>query len=38
MHLKLNIAQLQVALWRGAMEHSKDNDPSTWPFAVLNNH
>ena len=37
MHLELNIRQLQVSLWHGTMEHSKDNDPSIWPFVVLNN-
>jgi hypothetical protein len=35
MHLELNIAQLQVALWRGTIEHSKDDDPGAWPFAIL---
>ena len=38
MHLELNIAQLQVSLWRGTIEHSKDDDPSAWPFAILRNH
>ena len=37
MHLELNIGQLQVSLWCWTMEHSKDNDPSIWPFVVLNN-
>jgi hypothetical protein len=37
MHLKLNIGQLQVSLWRGTIEHSNDDNPSTWPFAVLHN-
>ena len=38
MHLELNIGQLQVSLWRGTIEHLKDDDPSTWPFAILHNH
>ena len=38
MHLELNIGQLQVSLWRGTIEHSKNDDPSTWPFTVLHNH
>jgi hypothetical protein len=38
MHLELNIGQLQVSLWHGMIEHSKDNDPSTWPFAILHDH
>ena len=38
MHLELNIGQLQVSLWHGTIEHSKNDDPSTWPFAVLQNH
>ena len=38
MHLELNIGQLQVSLWRGTIEHSKNDDPTTWPFAVLRNH
>ena len=36
-HLKLNIRQLQVSLWCGTIEHSKDNDLSIWPFAILHN-
>jgi hypothetical protein len=35
MHLGLNLGQLLVTLWRGTLEHSKDDDPSTWPFAIL---
>ena len=35
MHLGLNLGQLLVTLWRGTLEHSKDDNPSTWPFAVL---
>jgi hypothetical protein len=38
MHLGLNLSQLLVSLWRGTMEHSKDDDPRTWPFAVLRDH
>ena len=37
MHLELNIGQLHISLWCGTMEHSKEDDPSTWPFAVLHN-
>ena len=35
MHLGLNIGQLLVSLWRGTMEHSTNDHPRTWPFAVL---
>ena len=35
MHLELNIGQCLVALLRGTIEHAKDDDPSTWPFAIL---
>jgi hypothetical protein len=33
--VRLNIPQLFVALLRGAMDHSKDDDSVTWAFAVL---
>jgi hypothetical protein len=36
MHLfGLNISQLLVSLWRGNIDHVQNNDPITWPFAVL---
>jgi hypothetical protein len=36
MHLfGLNISQLLVSLWRGGIDHARDDDPTTWPFAVL---
>ncbi len=35
MHLVLNLGQLLVGLWQGTIEHSNNDDPSTWPFAVL---
>ena len=39
MHLfALNISQLLISLWRGSINHAQDNDPTTWPFAVLHNN
>lgn len=36
MHLfRLNISQLLVSLWRGGLDHARDDHPATWPFAVL---
>lgn len=36
MHLfGLNLAQLLISLWRGTIDHSKDDAPSSWEFAVL---
>lgn len=36
MHLfGLNISQLLVGLWRGSIEHTQDDHPMTWQFAVL---
>ena len=36
MHLfGLNISQLLVSLWRGGIDHAQDDDPATWPFAIL---
>ena len=36
MHLfALNISQLLISLWRGNIDHARDDDPSTWSFAVL---
>jgi hypothetical protein len=36
MHLfMLNISQLLISLWCGSIDHTQDNDPTTWPFAVL---
>jgi len=36
MHLfTLNISQLLISLWHGSIDHAQDNDPTTWPFAVL---
>jgi len=35
MHLGLNLGQLLVSLWRGTIEHSKEDHPRTWPFAVF---
>jgi len=39
MHLfALNISQLLISLWRGSIDHAQDNDPTTWPFAVLHDN
>lgn len=39
MHLfGLNISQLLIGLWRGSIEHAQDDNPTTWPFAVLHNN
>jgi len=36
MHLfVLNISQLLISLWRGSIDHSKEDHPNTWPFAIL---
>ena len=36
MHLfGLNLGQLLVALWHGSIDHTRSDDPTTWPFAVL---
>jgi hypothetical protein len=36
MHLfSLNLTQLLVALWRGTIDHAKEDNPTSWPFAVL---
>ena len=35
MHLFLNISQLLVSLLHGSIEHSKDDDPCNWDFAIL---
>ena len=39
MHLfGLNISQLLISLWRGSIDHAQDDDPMTWPFAVLHDN
>jgi len=39
MHLfGLNLSQLLVSLWCGSINHAQDDDPTTWPFAVLYNN
>ncbi len=39
MHLfGLNISQLLISLWHGNIDHVRDNDPTTWPFAVLHDN
>ena len=39
MHLfALNISQLLIFLWRGSIDHAQDDDPTTWPFAVLHDN
>ena len=39
MHLfGLNISQLLVGLWRGSIEHTQDDHPTTWQFAVLHDN
>ena len=36
MHLfMLNISQLLISLWHGSIDHSKEDHPNTWPFAIL---
>jgi len=36
MHLfGLNLGQLLVSLWRGTIDHSKDDGPTNWDFAIL---
>jgi len=36
MHLfGLNLCQLLIPLWQGTIDHTKEDDPSLWPFAVL---
>jgi len=36
MHLfGLNLTQLLVALWRGTIDHAKEDHPTSWPLAVL---
>ncbi|KAI0280724.1 hypothetical protein BC826DRAFT_889494, partial [Russula brevipes] len=36
MHLfGLNLCQLLIPLWRGTIDHAKDDDPALWSFAVL---
>ena len=38
MHLfGLNLGQLLVALWHGSIDHTQDDDPTTWLFTVLQN-
>ncbi|KAF8240387.1 hypothetical protein L208DRAFT_1539389, partial [Tricholoma matsutake] len=34
----LNISQLLVSLWRGGIDHAQDDDPTTWPFAILHDN
>lgn len=39
MHLfGLDISQLLISLWCGNIDHVQDDDPTTWPFAVLHNN
>ena len=39
MHLfGLNISQLLISLWHGSIDHAHNNDPTTWPFAILHNN
>jgi hypothetical protein len=39
MHLfGLNLSQLLVSLWRGSIDHGRDDNPTTWPFAVLHDN
>ena len=39
MHLfGLNISQLLVGLWHGSLEHTQDDHPTAWPFAVLHDN
>ena len=39
MHLfALNISQLLIALWRGSIDHAQEDDPTTWPFAILHDN
>ena len=39
MHLfALNISQLLIALWRGSINHAQEDDPTTWPFAILHDN
>ncbi len=36
MHLaSFNISDLLLSLWRGVLDHDKDDPPSEWPWAVL---
>ncbi|KJA14969.1 hypothetical protein HYPSUDRAFT_149723, partial [Hypholoma sublateritium FD-334 SS-4] len=36
MHLgSFNISDLLLSLWRGTLDHDKDDPPSEWPWAVL---
>ena len=37
MHLgTFNLSDLLVTLWRGTLDHDRDDLPSSWPWAVLN--
>ncbi|KAL0059480.1 hypothetical protein AAF712_013766 [Marasmius tenuissimus] len=35
MHLYYNLNQLLVQLWRGDIDYTGDDDPASWPFAIL---
>ncbi len=36
MHLSsFNLSDLLLSLWRGTLDHDKDDPPSAWPWAVL---
>lgn len=36
MHLSsFNLSDLLLSLWRGVLDHDKDDPPSAWPWAVL---
>ncbi|KAK1215436.1 hypothetical protein PQX77_021975 [Marasmius sp. AFHP31] len=35
MHLYYNLNQLLLQLWRGSIDYVGDDDPATWPFAIL---
>ena len=37
MHLVGNISDLLISLWRGTFDHTVDDDPANWPWAVLSN-
>ena len=37
MHLAGNISDLLISLWRGTLDHSVDDNPADWPWAILSN-
>ena len=37
MHLTGNISDLLILLWHGTLDHTVDDDPADWPWAVLLN-